>query len=281
MIRSRVTASPDDVSHHYDTLDPFYRELWGEHLHHGLWETGTESTQAAVLALVRRVADAARIGPDSVVCDVGSGYGATARLLADEYGAHVTAYTLSAVQHQHARSRDTGNDNITHRLGDWLKADVPSASLDAVIAIESTAHMEDKEEFFRKAADALKPGGRLVVCAWLASGSERPWERRWLLEPICAEGRLPSLGTADEYAAWIVEAGLELEVREDLSDRVRRTWVVSSRRLVRRLLDRSSWSFLLDRRNRDRVFALSVPRIRAAYATGCMRYGFFAARRST
>jgi len=281
MIRPRVNASPHDVSHHYDTLDAFYRELWGEHLHHGLWESGSESTEAAVLALVHRVADAARIGPGSVVCDVGSGYGATARLLAQDYGARVTAYTLSTVQHEHARRRAAGDDRITHRLGDWLKAEVPPASLDAVIAIESTAHMGDKAGFFRKAAEALKPGGRLVVCAWLASGSERRWERRWLLEPICTEGRLPSLGTADEYGTWISEAGLDLEVREDLSQRVRRTWVISSRRLARRLLDRSSWSFLLDRRNRDRVFALSVPRIRAAYATGCMRYGLFAARRST
>jgi tocopherol O-methyltransferase len=280
MIRPRRTATPSDVSHHYDSLDPFYRELWGEHLHHGLWDRGDESPEDAVVALVHLVAKAARARAGCVICDVGSGYGATSRLLADQFGAMVTAYTLSAVQHEHARSRAANNAGIRHVLGDWLEADVDAASFDAVIAIESTAHMEDKPAFFVKARAALKPGGRVVVCAWLSSGAERPWERRWLLEPICDEGRLPSLGTAAEYTQWIDDAGLELEAFEDLSDRVRKTWAVSSKRLASRMLTRSAWAFLLDRRNRDRVFALSVPRIRLAYATGCMRYGLFVARRS-
>ena len=25
------------VADHYDELDDFYREIWGEHVHHGLW----------------------------------------------------------------------------------------------------------------------------------------------------------------------------------------------------------------------------------------------------
>jgi tocopherol O-methyltransferase len=280
VIRPRRVASPADVSRHYDTLDPFYRELWGEHLHHGLWERGDEKPDEAVIALVHRVAAAAGITPGATVCDVGSGYGATTRLLARELGATVTAYTLSPVQHAHAQSRAAGDARIRHELGDWLAARIEPASFDAVIAIESTAHMEDKPAFFAKAASALKPGGRVVVCAWLSSGRERAWQRRMLLEPICDEGRLPSLGTPDEYVEWIAATGLVLESFEDLSDRVRKTWSISSRRLARRLLTRDAWAFLLDARNRDRIFALSVPRIQLAYATGCMRYGFFVARRS-
>lgn len=280
MIRPRRSATPFDVSVHYDALDPFYRELWGEHLHHGLWERGDESAEEAVVALALRVAQAARIAKDSVVCDVGSGYGATARMLARTHGANVTGYTLSVVQHEYARSHDAGDERLRHVLGDWLEIRAEPASLDAVIAIESTAHMADKAAFFAKAASELKPGGRVVVCAWLASAAARPWERKWLLEPICVEGRLPSLGTSAEYEGWIRAAGLELETSEDLSEGVRQTWAVCVRRLAARLLTRSAWAFALDHRNRDRVFALTVPRIRLAYATGCMRYGFFVARRS-
>lgn len=281
MIEPGTTATPADVSSHYDTLDPFYRELWGEHLHHGLFERGEKHPERAAIALAHRVAHAAAVSAGSVICDVGSGYGAAAKLFAEEYGAMVTGYTLSAVQRDHAVARAAGDVRIRHVLGDWLEAPIESASLDAVIAIESTAHMADKPAFFRKAAETLKPGGRLVVCAWLASGNERRWERRWLLEPICEEGRLPSLGTAAEYTRWIRAAGLEPVSFEDLSDRVRRTWVVCIRRMAVRLLSsRAAWRFLLDANNRDRVFALTVPRILIAYATGCMRYGFFIARRS-
>lgn len=31
------------VAGHYDALDVFYRDLWGERLHHGLWLTGRET----------------------------------------------------------------------------------------------------------------------------------------------------------------------------------------------------------------------------------------------
>jgi tocopherol O-methyltransferase len=38
--KEQTTAA---VPHHYDDLDPFYRELRGDHVHHGLWTTGLEN----------------------------------------------------------------------------------------------------------------------------------------------------------------------------------------------------------------------------------------------
>jgi tocopherol O-methyltransferase len=280
VIRPQRRIVPEQVARHYDSLDPFYRELWGEHLHHGLWETGRESTDDAVRLLVRRVADRAGIHSNQSVCDVGCGYGATARLLAHERGANVTGLTVSSVQHQHA-VRAAGNDRRLRFLQrDWLDNGLADASFDAVIAIESTEHMDDKPRFFSEAARVLRPGGRLVVCAWLSTEAPKPWERRYLLEPICVEGRLPSMGTAVEYNAWIAAAGLTLESCDDVTPRVQRTWTVSTTRMLRRIVTRpSSWSFLLNPANQDRVFARTVIRILLAYRTGCMRYGIFAARR--
>lgn len=279
MIRPRQTIAPEHVAHHYDSLDRFYRELWGEHLHHGLWETGRESVEDAVRLLVRRVADRAAIGEDTRVCDVGCGYGATARLLAHERGADVTGVTLSGVQHAHAVRAASGDPRLRFLLRDWLRNGFDNATFDAVIAIESTEHMEDKGRFFTEAGRVLRPGGRLVVCAWLSTEAPKPWERRHLLEPICYEGRLPSMGTAGEYIAWIANAGLILESHDDVTARVQRTWTLSTTRLLRRLLTSpSSWRWLLDPANKDRIFARSVLRILFAYRTGCMRYAIFVAR---
>jgi tocopherol O-methyltransferase len=75
------------VADHYDELDEFYRDVWGDHVHHGLWLRGTESHKEATLQLVRHVAERAHIGRDTRVCDIGCGYGATARMLAADYGA--------------------------------------------------------------------------------------------------------------------------------------------------------------------------------------------------
>src|SRR5579883_2847703 len=42
--------------------------------------------------------------------------------------------------------------------------------------------------FFAEAHRVLKPGGRLIVCAWLVKSRPRRREVRHLLEPICREG---------------------------------------------------------------------------------------------
>ena len=43
-VNAETSAAPEvtreDVARHYDQLDRFYRELWGEHVHHGFWATG-------------------------------------------------------------------------------------------------------------------------------------------------------------------------------------------------------------------------------------------------
>jgi tocopherol O-methyltransferase len=40
MIVPRTVQTAESVARHYDTLDRFYREIWGEHVHHGLWRGG-------------------------------------------------------------------------------------------------------------------------------------------------------------------------------------------------------------------------------------------------
>lgn len=98
MIEPRAPQGRAAVAAHYDDLDRFYRDIWGEHVHHGLWATGRESSDEAVEALVALVAELAEIRPGHRVCDVGCGYGATSRMLAARYGATVTGLTLSEAQ---------------------------------------------------------------------------------------------------------------------------------------------------------------------------------------
>src|SRR6516165_5194994 len=102
------TAEPDAtaVAAHYDDLDRFYREIWGEHVHHGLWTETRATPEEAAHRLIEAVADQARIKAGDLVCDVGCGYGATARVLARDYGARVTALTISEAQHEYALAVD-------------------------------------------------------------------------------------------------------------------------------------------------------------------------------
>ena len=273
MITPRAPIDHGAVARHYDDLDRFYRELWGEHVHHGLWTSGEETPAEAALALAHLVGARAGAAPGRRICDVGCGYGGTARLLADHYGAVVTGLTVSRAQYDHAVHVDPHGHNPSYVLRDWLDNRLPTASFDAVVAIESTEHMPDKARCVAEAARVLRPGGRLVICAWLAAERPTPWQVRHLLEPICREGRLPGLGSEHEYRALLEAAGLVVGGAEDLTARVRRTWPVCLRRLATGLLrDPTYRRFLLDRAHGDRVFALTMLRIWRAYAVGAMQY---------
>lgn len=275
MIYPRTRHEPPTVGAHYDVLDSYYREIWGEHVHHGLWETGEETPAEATRALIDLVAARAGLvgGGGARVCDVGCGYGGTARVLRETRGAEVTGLTVSRAQFAYASER-AGEGGLRFHCRDWLANELPASSFDAVIAIESLSHMADKARAFRECARVVGPGGRVVVCDWLAGETPSRVQRQAFLEPICREGRLPSLATAREYKALAQEAGLRVERFEDLSGRVGRTWLICLRRLGRRLaVDPEARRFLLGPRNPDRAFALSMVRIPLAYRTGAMRLG--------
>jgi tocopherol O-methyltransferase len=274
MISAATTG--EAVPTHYDELDPYYRSLWGQHVHHGLWERGRESPEEAVVALSRRVAERAAIGEGTRVCDVGCGYGGTARLLARDYGARVKGVTVSRKQYEDAVAH--GGTNPDFILRDWMDNDLPAASFDAVIAIESTEHLPDVAHGIREMARVLVPGGRLVICAWMAGPDPAPWEVRHLLEPICREGCLVGMGNEADYHGWIAGAELVMESAEDMSRKVRRTWPICIRRTIGGFFtDPSLRRYLLGSMGRNRVFAITLMRIWIAYLTGAMRYVIFTA----
>jgi tocopherol O-methyltransferase len=276
MIFPDTPQTARDVSGHYDELDRAYRDIWGEHVHHGYWLSGRESPAEAAEALVRLVADRLDLAPGQAVCDIGCGYGATAAWLAGQRGATVTGFTISEAQARIARARAERVPGLTIFCRDWLDNVLADASFDRAYAIESSEHMVDKPRFFAEAARVLRSGGRLVVCAWLATEHPSAREVRHLLEPICREGRLPSMGSRSEYEAMAAEAGFSLLGYDDISRNVRRTWAICLRRTVRRFFtDRDLRRLILSQTTRNRSFLLSLPRLLWALRTGVMRYGIF------
>jgi tocopherol O-methyltransferase len=266
------------IAAHYDDLDPFYRTVWGDHVHHGYWISGKEAADEAVLNLTYLVAKLAGIGPGTRVCDIGCGYGATALLLARGYGAKVTGITISKKQFEIARSSVRDTDNLSFLLGDALENGLKSASCDSVIAIESSEHMPDKPRFFSEALRLLRPQGRLVIAAWLACECPNLAEVKLLLEPICVEGRLPSLASTPEYIEMLAHAGFQDINFLDLTDSVKKTWTLCAARFIRKSMTDSSFRRRwLDPNLSNRIFAKTVLRIWLAYRIGSMRYGIFSA----
>ncbi len=272
MIYPDIVQDSLAIKEHYDSLDLWYRKLWGEHIHHGLWQTGNESSERAVEQLIELVVEKSELKPGMDICDIGCGYGATARWLAQKWDAKVTGFSLSEKQVEYARSKEP---LCTYLLQDWLENSLPENAFDVAISIESSEHMVDKAKFFQEAYRVLKPGGSLVVCAWLSKENPKRWEIKHLLEPICREGRLPSLGSVSDYTQLMLEAGFKKIDFEDLTSQVKKTWSLSAFRMIRELKSKDFRHFLFTQKPQDRIFAKTVFRILFAYQTRSMIYGIF------
>jgi tocopherol O-methyltransferase len=277
VITPNTAQTADAVAAHYDELDLFYRDVWGEHVHHGYWPTGREADETAAEALVDLLAERLNLRSGQDVCDIGCGYGAAARHLAEAFDVNITGVTISAAQSRVANARlqahPPSRGQVSVTVQDWLTNSFADAAFARAYAIESSEHMVDKQLFFTEASRVLAPNGLLGIFVWLACDTPRPWEIRHLLEPICSEGRLPSMGDESDYRRLADIAGLQMVSVEDLSTRVRRTWWICARRLLGKILTQPRYlKFLFNASSSNRIFALTVLRLLLAYRTGSMRY---------
>lgn len=288
MIGAPATAAPvrkQAIRSHYDLATPFYRLVWGPHIHHGLWSTEDAARQSPVVSpreaqevLTDTLASLAGIGRGERVVDVGCGMGGSSIRLARRLGCRVTGITLSGVQRRWATAaaRLQGVGGLaTFSRTDAEAADFPPASFDVVWSIECTEHLFDKAAFFRRAAGWLAPGGRVAICAWLAAAdADRPGKREQV-EAVCDAFLCPSLGTFGDYRGWMADAGLEVTHEEDWTRRVERTWELCDSRVRR--LGLHGLARVVDRR--QAAFLDNFTTLLAAYRSDAMQYGCIVARR--
>lgn len=263
------------IRRHYNWLTPFYRLLWGIHIHHGLWEDD-EDSRTAQIQLIEHLASAADVADRARVIDVGCGLGGSSIHLAKTRQCQVTGLTISRVQRLWAQAAAlrAGVSRQTEFLCQDAEAFCPQAPFEILWSIECTEHLFDKPAFFRRAAQWLRPGGQLAICAWLAADEPHTPEIVQKNERVCEAFLCPSLGTQADYVNWLEEAGFEIQQIEDLTQSVSRTWEVCIRRV--RNTGAARLSRVFGRKAHE--FANSFQVILDAYQTGAMKYASFTAR---
>ena len=287
MILAPAPAAADKgaIRSHYDLATPFYRLVWGPHIHHGLWPDGEPETAAPTLsprdaqdALTDTLASAGEVRPGDRVLDVGCGMGGSSIRLARGLDCRVTGITLSGLQRRWAAAaaRLQGVSGRTaFQRADAEKVVFPAGAFDVIWSVECTEHLADKGAFFRRAADWLAPGGRVAICAWLAAeDADRPGKREQV-EAVCDAFLCPSLGSFGDYRGWMAAAGLEVVRTDDWTRRVERTWELCDARARR--LGLHALARLVDRR--QATFLAHFTTLLEAYRSGAMQYGCIVARR--
>jgi len=101
-----------------------------------------------------------------VVADIGAGPGYFALRIARAVGpaGHVFAVDaeVDVLDVLRQRLRAAGVHNVTPVLGEGDDPLLPSSVCDLVLIVDTYHHFEDGRAFLRRAARALRPGGRLV-----------------------------------------------------------------------------------------------------------------------
>ena len=270
-----IMSRPNDkarVIEHYDLVSPYYRSLWGEHLHHGYWINGDESKERAQVQLVEHLAELTNIKPGSEILDIGCGFGASSLYLAKKYQAPVTGITISSVQVEMA-TMAAANKNLpaTFLLMD-AEALTFCKQFDVLWSIESISHYQDRCAFFASAARLLKPGGSFAMTDWFKRADLTPAEQQEFIDPI-EQGMLVELKTMDEYERMLTSNGLQIRHSEILNKNTAKTWDIS----LEIIKDKNFWSLAAQHGSQFVTYLKAFQAMRAGFASGKFVYGLFVA----
>lgn len=167
MQNNPISRSQQNVAHHYDLGNDFYRIWLDEDWQYscGYFPSGTETLEQAQLEKKRHIAAKLGLSAGQSVLDIGSGWGGMALYLAKTADVEVTGVTLSKEQLEVAQARAKAEglaDKVTFRLQDYR--DVPE-TFDRVVSVGMLEHVGvgHLQEYFLKVRDCLNPGGVSLI----------------------------------------------------------------------------------------------------------------------
>jgi tocopherol O-methyltransferase len=261
------------IIEHYDLISPYYRSLWGEHLHHGYWIRGDESKEKAQLQLIEHLAQRTSVKPGSDILDIGCGFGATSLYLARQYNAAVTGITISPVQLEMAiQAAATQHLDVKFLLMD-AEAMNFQKQFDVLWSVESISHYQNLQGFFASAAKLLKPGGSFAITDWFKKENLTRAETRKFIEPI-DKGMMVELKVMNDYEHFLTSNGLQIMHREILNKNCAKTWDLS----LDIISDKAFWALAVKLGPRFVSYLKAFQVVRAGFASGNFAYGLFVAR---
>jgi cyclopropane-fatty-acyl-phospholipid synthase len=165
--RHTIARDKRAVRHHYDAGNEFFALFLDRSMTYSCayFAGGATTLEAAQEAKLELVCKKLGLRPGERVLDVGCGWGSFAIHAASHHGASVLGITLSEPQAELARerAREAGvGDRVEIRVADYRE--LPEEPFDAITSIGMVEHVGEEriDEYARRLARMLKPGGRLL-----------------------------------------------------------------------------------------------------------------------
>lgn len=206
---------------YYDSkdADEFYFRVWGgEDIHIGIYENGLNAISAASRKTVDLMIDRlGSIDQQTRIIDLGSGYGGSARVLAEKFKCHVTCLNLSQTQNVRNQelTREHGlEDYITVIEGDFEDIQQPNNNFDMVWSQDSILHSGQKSKVFAEVFRILERQGIFMFTDPMQTENCPQDKLKHVLDRI----NLKNMGSVHYYQELGEAAGFEVLPFLDLSE---------------------------------------------------------------
>lgn len=201
-----------------EDADNFYYHIWGgEDIHIGLYDNAdTKIAKASRRTVIRMAEMLDGLGVDKRVIDLGSGYGGSARYLANTYGCQVTALNLSETENERNRTM-SAEQGLAQQIdvidGSFEQIPAADSQYDFAWSQDAILHSGHRRQVIKEVARILKPGGVLIFTDPMQADNCPSG----VLQPVLDRIHLDSLGSFKFYQDAAIAAGLEAAETVDLT----------------------------------------------------------------
>ncbi|GIG90354.1 SAM-dependent methyltransferase [Plantactinospora endophytica] len=219
--------TPEAVGAFYDQVNAIVAKVQGGAMHYGYW-TGPDDDSDFETASDRftdMMIERIDARPGQRVLDVGCGPGRPGVRLAKSSGAELVGISVSEqdVRLANERARAEGvSDRVRFEQANMLALPFPDNSFDHAMAFESIVHVQDRVAALREIARVVRPGGRIALTDFtVREGPEGGADQTVVNVYDSWHSAAPV--KAEEYEAFVPQAGLVLDEITDITDNVKYT----------------------------------------------------------
>jgi cyclopropane-fatty-acyl-phospholipid synthase len=182
-----IGRAQENVSHHYDLSNDFYRLFLDEDMQYSCayYLQENETLEQAQRNKKRHIASKLLLEPGQRILDIGSGWGGLALYLATLADVEVVGVTLSKEQYEYSlqRAKVLGlEDRVRFKLRDYRDVEGP---FDRIVSVGMFEHVGVRHygEFFTKIYNLLTDSGVALIHSighMSPPGTASPWLRKYI-----------------------------------------------------------------------------------------------------
>ena len=166
-----MTSTQEQIEVSYDVSNEFFNLWLDENMHYtsASYLTGDETLEQAQIQKCRILADYAEVTPESLVLDIGCGWGSNLEYLVRERGVkRAHGITLSTAQCEWIHAK--GLEGVKAIVKDYAEYE-PTETYDALISIEMIDHLCSPAQSHKGMAIELYRKYFTKCASWVESGS--------------------------------------------------------------------------------------------------------------